>query len=46
MRGSVIQMFRKPLSRKEKEARYIEKSRELQRIWRNPVSINDEAIFQ
>jgi hypothetical protein len=46
MRGSVIQMFRKPLSRKEKETRYIEKSSELQRIWRNPVSINDEAIYQ
>jgi hypothetical protein len=46
VRGWVIQMYRKPLSREEKEARYIEKSSELQRIWRNPVGLNDVAIYQ
>jgi len=46
MRGSVTQMFKKPLSRKEKEARYIEKSVQLQRIWKNPVSIYDSAISE
>jgi hypothetical protein len=39
-------MSRTVLSRKEKEARCIEKSMELQRIWGNPIGRYDEAICQ
>jgi hypothetical protein len=39
-------MSKKRLSRKEKEARYIEKSMELQRVWGNPIGRHDEAICQ
>ena len=34
-------MSRKPLSRKEKEARYLRKYRELHRIWGNPDDFTD-----
>lgn len=41
-----IAMLKKPLSRKEKEARYIDKSIELQMIWKNPIGPNDAGMFQ
>ncbi len=34
-------MSRKPLSRKEKEQRYLSKYRELRRIWGNPDDFTD-----